>query len=68
MKDKLHIANIVRDDKFIDNLIKFQDLSNDKCIHEYILVSKNNKSYKRIKATDRIKIVSPHSLLSTKIH
>lgn len=63
MKDKLHIVNIVRDDKFIDNLIKFQDLSIDKCIHEYILVSKNNKSYKRIKATDRIKIVSPHYIL-----
>ena len=63
MKEKLHIANFVRDDKFIDSLIKFQDLSSEECVHDYIIVSKKTILYKSIKSTNRIKVVPASMIL-----
>lgn len=55
----MKIANIVSDDKFIDSVIKVQDLFSKNCKHDYIIVKHNNlnKKFTYIKNSQRITIV-----------
>lgn len=61
---KVKIANIVKDEKFIDGLFDSMALLNDKWENDYLLV-RNNKpdSYKYIKNTDRIIFVPKNAIL-----
>lgn len=61
---KVKIANIVKDDKFIDSLFDSMALLNDKWDNDYLLV-RNNKpdSYIYIKNTDKITFVPTDTIL-----
>lgn len=61
---KVKIANIVKDDKFIDSLFDSMALLNDKWENDYLLV-RNSKpdSYKYIKNADRIIFVKSDSII-----
>lgn len=56
----IKVANIIHDEKFIDGIIEVQDLTKDKCCHDYIHVNNNpSVEFKLIKYVNRIKIVKP---------
>lgn len=58
------ILNIVPDDKFIDDVIKNQDVVNNDIYHEYVLVSDDEiKHYKYIKNEEKVRMVSTDSLI-----
>lgn len=60
----LHIANVVSDQKFIDNQIAYHDLTKDLCLHDYFIVSWDNpKEYKYLKSTERIEVLSPKDFI-----
>lgn len=61
---KVKIANIVKDDKFIDSLFDSMALLNDKWDNDYLIV-RNRKpdSYKYIKKSDRIIFVPKDAIL-----
>ena len=61
---KLKIANIIKDDKFIDILFDSLALLNDKWENDYLLVRDNKPStYKYIKNADRIIFVPKNAIL-----
>lgn len=61
---KLKIANIIKDDKFIDILFDSLALLNDKWENDYLLVRDNKPStYKYIKNADRIIFVPKDAIL-----
>lgn len=61
---KVKIANIVKDDKFIDCLFDSMALLNDKWENDYLLVrNKKPNFYKYIKNTDRITFVQTDAFL-----
>lgn len=61
---KVKIANIIKDDKFIDSLFDSMSLLNDKWENDYLLV-RNRKpdTYKYIKNSDRVTFVQTDALL-----
>lgn len=60
----LHIANIIRDQKFIDGQIAYHDLTSDKCQHDYFIVSwEKNIVFKYMKKSERVRIVTPDELI-----
>lgn len=61
---KVKIANIVKDDKFIDCLFDSMALLNDKWENDYLLVRKSKpNSYKYIKNYDRVTFVQTDAIL-----
>ncbi len=61
---KVKIANIVKDEKFIDNLFDSMALLNDKWENDYIFIAnKEPKLYKYIKNADRIIFVKSDSII-----
>lgn len=61
---KVKIANIVKDEKFIDGLFDSMALLNDKWENDYLLVrNKKPDSYKYIKNTDKIFFVKSDSII-----
>ena len=62
----MRIANIVRDEKFIDGVISLQDMFNGGFEHDYIIIQEGNsnaKKFKYIKDSSRIEIVRPLDFL-----
>lgn len=61
---KVKIANIVKDDKFIDSLFDSMALLNDKWENDYLIVrNRKPQSYKYIKNSDRIIFVLKDTFL-----
>lgn len=61
---KVKIANIVKDDKFVDSLFDSMALLNDKWENDYLLVRKSKpNSYKYIKNYDRVTFVQTDAIL-----
>lgn len=61
----LHIANIIKDQKFFDAQINYHDMTSQICHHDYFIVSwEKNIVFKYISKKDRIKIVNPDELIS----
>lgn len=57
------ILNIVRDEKFIDDVITCHDMASGNCIHHYVIIGKP-VVLKYIHFTSRIKFISEGSFLS----
>lgn len=53
--DKLRILNIVADEKFIDSVINFHDLSREKADHSYVIIGNDTNELRFIKQKNRIK-------------
>lgn len=61
----LHIANIIRDQKFIDGQIAYHDLTSDRCMHDYFIVSWDKRvEFKYMKKVNRVQIVTPDELIA----
>lgn len=60
----LHIANIIRDQKFMDGQIAYHDLTIEKCVHDYYVVSwDKNVEFKYMSRVERVKLVTPDELI-----
>lgn len=62
----MRIANIVKDEKFIDGVISLQDMFNGGFEHDYIIIQKgdsNAKNFKYIKDSSRIESIRPLDFL-----
>lgn len=60
----IYIANIIRDQKFIDAQIAYHDLTLDICTHDYFIVSwDKNISFKYMCQSHRVIIVTPDELI-----
>lgn len=56
----MKIINIISDEKFIDNIIEYHDLTNDIAYHKYVIISPICKTkFKFISHHNRIEIVKP---------
>lgn len=67
----MHILNIVLDEKFIDNVIHYHDLTNNLVSHHYLTLNiRNKRDFKYIKNKDRIIQCRPYKFLSyiKKVH
>lgn len=61
----LHIANIIRDQKFIDGQIAYHELTADLCQHDYFIVSwTKNIEFKYMTKKDRVQVVNPDELIN----
>lgn len=61
----LHIANIIRDQKFMDGQISYHDLTSDRCVHDYYIISwSRNLEFKYMSKVDRVQIVTPDELIA----
>lgn len=59
------IANIIRDQHFMDGQICYHDLTNDQSHHDYFIVQWDKRfEFKYMKLTDRVKIVTPDELIN----
>ncbi|MBD5132459.1 MAG: TDP-N-acetylfucosamine:lipid II N-acetylfucosaminyltransferase [Clostridiales bacterium] len=61
--DKLRILNIVSDEKFIDNVINFHDLSKENADHSYSIVGNDSNELRFVKQKDRINRISTEKFL-----
>lgn len=60
----LHIANVVSDQKFIDNQIVYHDLTKDLCQHDYFIVTLDKQvEYRYLKSIERIEVISPKDFI-----
>lgn len=62
----MRIANIVKDEKFIDGVISLQDMFNGGFEHDYIIIQEGNsnaKKFKYIKDSSRIESIRPLDFL-----
>lgn len=60
----IKVANIIRDMHFMDGQIRYQDLTNDRCSHDYFIVQwDNNLDFKYMSLTERVRIVNPDELI-----
>lgn len=61
----IKIANIIRDMHFMDGQIRYQDLTNDRCSHDYFIVQwDKNHDFKYMSLVDRVQIVNPDELIN----
>lgn len=61
----LKVANIIRDQHFMDGQIHYTDLTNDVCCHDYFIIQWNKDiEFKRMKLVNRVKIVNPDELIN----
>ena len=61
----LHIANIIRDQKFIDGQIAYHELTADLCQHDYFIVSWTKSiEFKYMTKKDRVQVVNPDELIN----
>lgn len=61
----LHIANVIKDQKFFDAQIEYHDMTANHCCHEYFIVSwEKCIDFKYMSKKDRVKIVTPDELIS----
>ncbi len=60
----IKVANIIRDMHFMDGQIQYQDLTNNRCMHDYFIVQWNkNLDFKYMSLIDRVRIVNPDELI-----
>lgn len=61
---KLHIANVIRDQKFFDAQIDYHDMTSSMCYHEYFIVTwSKTVEFVYMESIDRIQIVSPDDFI-----
>ena len=61
----MRILNIIHDEKFIDNIIRYHDLTKDSASHDYIIINIRSKDkFKYIKSKERITQCRPYNFIS----